>query len=128
MADPTMRFPNTLRVPDVLLSMLDPVLTRGRVIDSVKRGTSRLRETTASNAIAPYLPISLALTIHAALAVATDATRAKIAASPMSIGNVSRPNERSARENTSGIIGRMHGLRIVRMPPMYARNSKEMSY
>ena len=45
------------------------------------------------------------------------ATIAKVAAIPASIGSVERTKDRSARANTNGSTGRMHGLRIVRIPP-----------
>ena len=45
------------------------------------------------------------------------ATAAKVSAMPTSIGAPLRRNGRSARANTNGSTGRMHGLRMVSTPP-----------
>jgi len=62
-------------------------------------------------------PIAFARTAQPPPTAARVATIAKVAAIPASIGSVLRTNGRSARAKTKGSTGRMHGLRIVRMPP-----------
>ena len=48
---------------------------------------------------------------------ASVATPAKVNAMPTSIGSPLRRNGCSARANTNGSTGRMHGLTIVSTPP-----------
>ena len=45
------------------------------------------------------------------------ATSANVIAMPSSIGSPARRNGWSARANTNGSTGRMHGLRMVSTPP-----------
>ena len=42
---------------------------------------------------------------------------ANVTAMPISIGNPDFKNGRSARANTKGSTGKMHGLMMVSMPP-----------
>src|SRR5262245_66352489 len=45
---------------------------------------------------------------------------------PASVGSPLRTKERSARANTNGTTGRMHGLTIVSTPPTYATTNRSM--
>jgi hypothetical protein len=101
------------RDPDIRL----PTATSGLASRSAKPGHSSARPNPPSTISAAMRPYSLASTAQAPPTAASDATAANIAAMPSSIGTVLRQNERSARANTKGRTGRMHGLTMVRIPP-----------
>ncbi len=94
-----------------------PSATNGRASQSEKRGSNSASPTSASTAIAIQRPQVLSCTTQCPPTAASVATAAKVSAMPMSIGRPLRANGRSARANTNGSTGRMHGLTMVSTPP-----------
>lgn len=80
-------------------------------------GKTKAMPNSASRISAAQRPIALARIAHPPPTAARVATIANVPAMPPSKGKVLRMKLRSARANTNGSTGRMHGLRMVRMPP-----------
>ena len=95
----------------------EPSATSGRVSRSEMRGNTSAMPNNASSASAAQRPMALARTAQPPPTAASVATMAKVAAMPVSKGKVLRRKLRSARAKTNGSTGRIHGLRMVRMPP-----------
>jgi hypothetical protein len=93
---------------------LAPTPTSGRITRSASSGKSSVSPNTAINASAAILPYWLASTTQPPAMAAKVATTANVSAIPASIGNPFRKNGRSARANTNGSTGRMHGLMMPR--------------
>ena len=95
----------------------EPSATNGRVIRSESCGNMSAIPKTASSASAAQRPTAFARTAQPPPTAARVATIANVAAMPASIGRVERMKLRPARAKTKGRTGRMHGERMVRMPP-----------
>ncbi|VWC41851.1 hypothetical protein BLA6860_07050 [Burkholderia lata] len=67
--------------------------------------------------MATQRPAWLACATQPPPTAASVATTANVSAMPASSGRPVRTNGWSARANTNGSTGRMHGLRIVSTPP-----------
>ncbi len=104
-------------LPGCRSDMREPSATSGRVIRSEMLGKSSAIPKIARSASAAHRPIAFARTAQPPPNAASVATIAKVAAIPASIGSVLRAKLRSARANTNGSTGRMHGLNMVRAPP-----------
>ena len=101
-------------------SIAAPARVAGRDTHSAARGKISVIPTMAKSASANCRPTTFATISQCAVAVAMSAAAVKASASPTSIGASSRAKLRPVRANTSGMIGRMHGLRIVSTPPRNA--------
>ncbi len=100
-----------------------PTRVTGRAIHSAARDDSSVTPTIAKSASATLRPITFATTSQCAVAVAMSAAAVNASARPKSIGSTSRGKLRPVRAKTSGMMGRMHGLRIVSTPPRNANTS-----
>ena len=111
--------PVAVRAP----SSAAPARVAGRAIHSAARVDTSVMPTIANSASATSRPTTFATMSQCAVAVAMSAAAVNAIARPPSMGAVSRAKLRSERANTSGMIGRMHGLRIVSTPPRNASTS-----
>ena len=84
---------------------------------SASRGHSSATANSAISSRAIQRPTWLACATHWLPTAARLATTVKVSAMPSSSGSVLRRNGRSARANTNGSTGRMHGLSRVSAPP-----------
>jgi len=117
------------------LAMLGPVgfcerrlprRTSGRDRRSASEEKRRVRPKIPKRTRAAMRPNWLARTAQPPPTVARLATMAKVTAMPARSGRPLLRNGWSERAKTKGRTGRMHGLRMVRMPPAYARKNKSM--
>ena len=132
-ANPTPTFLSGVAAPPAALPAelpinAAPARVTGRATHSAAREESSVTPTMANSTSAMSRPTTFATTSQCAAAVAMSAAAVNAIARPTSIGAISRAKLRPARANTSGMMGRMHGLRIVSTPPRNASSSIVMSH
>ena len=105
-----------------------PSATNGRLSRSAKPGKSNASPNTSTSASAIHRPHWFACTTQPPPTAASVATTANVTAIPTSSGRPLRRNGWSARVNTNGSTGRMHGLRIVSTPPKNASTNSSIVF
>jgi hypothetical protein len=103
-----------------------PSWTMGREIRSASEEKSKVRPKMAKSTSAAIRPNWLARTAQPPPTVARLATRAKVIDIPASSGKPLLRKGWSERAKTNGSTGRMHGLKIVRTPPRYAKSNRNI--
>ena len=103
-----------------------PRRIKGRASHSARWRDRSVAAKAASRTRAATRPYWLTRTAQAPPTAAKVATPAKDAAMPASNGNPLLRKGCSARANTKGSTGRMHGLRIVSTPPRNASSARVM--